>query len=139
MFDNFVWPQKLASILPCYVFLIQIIRGNCIFSHSMAKFANMAQDQRGDKHPPLVVGGFMHLEAAIAATDFPLPCGPRSLQKQAFQAATCHVITGVTLELLLMREALAYESVPRCFKSSGMKRMVRRVTMRHMRDALFCL
>ena len=31
------------------------------------------------------------------------------------------------------------ESVPRCFKSSGMKRMERRVTMRHMRDALNCL
>ena len=50
MFVNLVWPPNLANIPPCYVFLIQIIEGNCIFSHSLAKLANMVQDQKVDKH-----------------------------------------------------------------------------------------
>ena len=58
MFVNFAWAQKLANIPHCYVFLIQMIEGNCIFSHSLAKLANMVQDQKVDKHtPPPAVGG----------------------------------------------------------------------------------
>ena len=52
MFFNFVWPQKLANIPACYVFLIQVIEGNCIFSHSLARLANMVQDRTVDKHTP---------------------------------------------------------------------------------------
>ena len=57
MFVNFVCPPKLANIPPCYVFLIQIIEGNCIFSNSLAKLANMVQDQKVDKHTPPSRGG----------------------------------------------------------------------------------
>ena len=52
MFVNLVWPLKLTNILPCCVFLIQIIDGKCIFSHSLAKLANMVQDNKVDKHTP---------------------------------------------------------------------------------------
>ena len=41
----------------CYVFLKQIIDGNCIFSHSLAKLANMVQYQQVDKHTPPSRGG----------------------------------------------------------------------------------
>ena len=52
MFVNLVWPQQLANIPLCFIFLIQIIDGNCIFSHSLAKLANVVQDQQVDKHTP---------------------------------------------------------------------------------------
>ena len=53
-------PPKLANILHCCVFLMQVIDGNCIFSHSLAKLANMVQGQKVDKHTPPhpAVGGF---------------------------------------------------------------------------------
>ena len=66
MFANIVWPPKLANIAPCippcYVFLIQIIDWNFIFSHSLAKVANMRQGRTVGKHssPPLAVGGFTY-------------------------------------------------------------------------------
>ena len=52
MFVNFVWSPNLANIPPCYVFLIEIIVGNCIYSHLLAKVANMVQDRKFDKHIP---------------------------------------------------------------------------------------
>ena len=59
MIVNSVWAQKLANILPCDVFLTQIINGNCIFSYSLAKVANMVQDKKVHKHtPPPSLGGF---------------------------------------------------------------------------------
>ena len=60
MFVNLVWPPKLANIPPCYVYLIyliQIMEGNCVFTHSLAKLANMVQDTKVDKHTPQAVGG----------------------------------------------------------------------------------
>ena len=59
MFVNVVWPPNLANIPPCYVSLIQIIDGNCIFSNSLAKLANMVEDQRVDKHTPPSRGGLI--------------------------------------------------------------------------------
>ena len=50
-------PQNSQTSPPCYVFLIQIIEGNCIFNNSLAKFANMVQDQKVDKHTPPSRGG----------------------------------------------------------------------------------
>ena len=39
-----------------YIYLFHkyknVIGGNCIFSHSLAKLANMAQDKKVDKHTP---------------------------------------------------------------------------------------
>ena len=46
MLAKIVWPPKLANIPPWFVFLIQIINGNCIFSHLLAKLANMVQDKK---------------------------------------------------------------------------------------------
>ena len=43
---------KLANIPSCYVFWIQVIDANCIFSHSSAKLANMAQDKKLANIPP---------------------------------------------------------------------------------------
>ena len=60
MFVNFVWPPQLANIPPCYVFLIQINKGNCILSHSLAKLENMVQDQKVDKHTPPALGGLIY-------------------------------------------------------------------------------
>ena len=57
MFVNLVWSPNLANIPPCYVFLIQIIDGNCIFSHSLAKLANIVQDRKVEKHTPPSRGG----------------------------------------------------------------------------------
>ena len=57
MFVNFVWAPKLANIPPYYVSLIEIIDGNCIFSNSLAKLANMVPDRKVDKHIPPAVGG----------------------------------------------------------------------------------
>ena len=57
MFVNFVWPPNLANLAPCCVFLIQLIDGNSIFSHSLAKLANMVQDKKIDKHTPPSRGG----------------------------------------------------------------------------------
>ena len=60
MFVNLLWPPSLANIPPRYVFLIQIIVGNCIFSYSLAKLANMDQDKQVDKHtPPPSRGGLI--------------------------------------------------------------------------------
>ena len=61
MFVNFVWPPKLENIPPCYVFLIQVISGNCIFSHSLAKLPTIVQDRKVDKHTPPAVGGLYSL------------------------------------------------------------------------------
>ena len=47
MFANIVWPPKLANIPPCI--LIKIIDGNSIFSHSLAKVANMPQGKKVGK------------------------------------------------------------------------------------------
>ena len=52
MFANIVWPKKLANIPPCCVILKQNINGNCIFSHSVAKLANLVQDKKVGKHTP---------------------------------------------------------------------------------------
>ncbi len=57
MFANIVWPPKLAHLPPCYVFLIQVIKGNCKFSHSLVKLANMAQDKKVGKHTAPSRGG----------------------------------------------------------------------------------
>ena len=57
MLVNLVWAPKLANIAPCYVFLTQFINGNCKFSHSLAKLANMVQDRKVHKHIPPAVGG----------------------------------------------------------------------------------
>ena len=56
MFVNFVWPSKLANIAPCYVFWIQIIEGNFIFSNSLAKLANIPQGKKVDTPPPQIWG-----------------------------------------------------------------------------------
>ena len=50
MFANIVWPPKLANIRPCCVLLIYTINGNCIFSNSLAKLANMPQGKKVGKH-----------------------------------------------------------------------------------------
>jgi hypothetical protein len=68
MFVNFVWPAKLANIPPCYVFLIQIIEGNCIFNHSLATLANMVQDQNVDKHTPPQPWGANRVEVILHMT-----------------------------------------------------------------------
>ena len=60
MFVNLVWAPKLASIPPCYVLLILFTDEICIFSHSLAKLANMAQDQKVDKHTPPSRGGLIY-------------------------------------------------------------------------------
>ena len=52
MFANLVWAHKLANIPPCYVFLIKMIVANCIFSNSLAKFANKVQDRKVGRPPP---------------------------------------------------------------------------------------
>ena len=63
LFANIVWPSKLANVLPFYVFSAQIIDGNCIFSSSLAKLANMPQGKQIGKHtpprPPPAVGGLI--------------------------------------------------------------------------------
>ena len=53
MFANIVWPPKLANMSPCYVFLIQGMNDNCIFSHPLGKLANMVQGKKLGKHTPL--------------------------------------------------------------------------------------
>ena len=58
MFANIVWPPKLANIPSCCVFVIQIIYGNCIFSHSLAKLANMPQGKKVGKHITPSRGGW---------------------------------------------------------------------------------
>ena len=52
MFANIVRPPKLANILPCYIFLKQIIDGNCMIGHSLAKLVNIPQDKKVGKHTP---------------------------------------------------------------------------------------
>ena len=52
-----VWPSKLANIPPRYVFLIQVLDGNCILSHPLAKLANIPQGNKVAKHTPLKSGG----------------------------------------------------------------------------------
>ena len=68
MFANIVWPPKLANIPPCYVLSIQNIYGSFIFSHSLAKLANMPQVQKVGKHTPLQIWGafhFLRLEGSL--------------------------------------------------------------------------
>ena len=60
MFVNLVWPPKLAT--PCYVYSIQVIDTNCIFSHSSAKLASIVQDKKADKHTPPAVGGWYGID-----------------------------------------------------------------------------
>ena len=55
-----VWPPKLASILPSYVLLLQIIEGSYIFNPSLGKLANMIQDKKVGKHTPLKSGGLTY-------------------------------------------------------------------------------
>ena len=55
MFANIVWPPKMANIHLYYAFVLRIINGNCMFSHSL-KLANMVQDKKVGKHPPSRVG-----------------------------------------------------------------------------------
>jgi hypothetical protein len=54
---TFCGPQKAGKHHFVYVFLIQTIEGNCIFSNSLAKLTNMVQDQQVDKHTPPSLGG----------------------------------------------------------------------------------
>ena len=61
MFATIVWAQKLAHIPPCYVFVRQVINGNCIFSHSLAKLANMVLGRQVGKHTPLKSGGSLYI------------------------------------------------------------------------------
>ena len=52
MFANIVWPFKLANIPTCYVFLIQMVDGSCLFSNSLAKLANMPKAEKLANIPP---------------------------------------------------------------------------------------
>ena len=49
--------RKTGKHSPCYVFQIQIIWANCIFSHSLAKLVNIPQGKKIGKHNPLKSGG----------------------------------------------------------------------------------
>ena len=52
---------KLANIPPYYVLWVQILNGSGIFSHSLAKLANMVQGKKVDKHtPPPSRGGLIN-------------------------------------------------------------------------------
>ena len=57
MFANIVSLPKLANISPYYVFSIQMIDGNSIFTHSSAKLANMPEGKKFGKHIPPPAGG----------------------------------------------------------------------------------
>ena len=70
MFANILCLPKLANVPPCYVFLIQIIDGNCILSHSLAKLANLVQDRKVDTHPPQPWGAFVYPDTAGSADMF---------------------------------------------------------------------
>ena len=59
MFANIVWTPKLANIPHSYVFLIQMIDGNCMFSNSLAKLANMVRDKKVGKPTPSNLGGLL--------------------------------------------------------------------------------
>ena len=48
----------------CYVLSTQIIVGNCIFSHSLAKLTNMVQDQKVVKPTPPSRGGLWSQKGA---------------------------------------------------------------------------
>ena len=65
MFVNFVWPSKLASTPPWYVFLIQTIEGNCICFYSLAKLANIPQGKKVGKHTPQIGGLLLSFLGAI--------------------------------------------------------------------------
>ena len=53
MFANIVCPPKTGEHIPFVMyFLIQIIDVYCIFSHSLAKLANMTQGKKVGKHTP---------------------------------------------------------------------------------------
>ena len=80
MFANLVWPSKLANIPPCYVFLIQIINGNCIFSHSLAKLANTPQEEKvGKRTPPQIWGASVVPLIFIASVSALFICGTLGL------------------------------------------------------------
>ena len=57
-FVSFGCPPKLTNLPPCYVFLIQIMNGNCIFSSLLA---NIPPRPKTDKRTPLKSGGLMSL------------------------------------------------------------------------------
>ena len=57
MLANIVWRPKLANIHTFLCVSIQVIDGNCIFDHSLAKLANIPQDKKVGKHTPLNDGG----------------------------------------------------------------------------------
>ena len=59
MFGNIVWPPKLANHILFHVFLLKNINGNCIFSHSLAKLANMVQDKKVGTHTSPSRGGLI--------------------------------------------------------------------------------
>ena len=63
MFASIVWPRKLANISPSYVFLMQIIDGNCIFSNSLAEL-RFKTKQLANIPPPSRGGLTLH-DAAI--------------------------------------------------------------------------
>ena len=61
MFVNLVWPPKTDKHPSLLCILIQSINGKLIFSHSLAKLANMVQDKKADKHTPPSRGGLVLL------------------------------------------------------------------------------
>ena len=71
MFANIVWPPKLAIIPPVYVFMMQIIDRNYISGHSLAKLANIPQDNCFGKHTPLQPwGAWIAQQALSSKTEF---------------------------------------------------------------------
>ena len=49
-------PQT-RQMFPFYVFVILIIRGYCLFSHLLAKLANIRQGKKVGKHSPPKIWG----------------------------------------------------------------------------------
>ena len=88
MFVNLVWPPKLAKVPPRYVFLLQIIDGNCIFSHALAKLANMVQDKKIDKHT------------------FPQPWGASQVMFRVNVSATGSIVPGSSADLNAIGEIM---------------------------------
>ena len=51
--------SELANILPCYVLLIRVLDGSCIFSHSLSKLANVPRGKKVGKPYSLKSGGLV--------------------------------------------------------------------------------
>ena len=58
---------KSRRHIPLLCFLIQTIDGNFIFSHSLAKLANIVQDQKVDKHTSRSRGRLTDQKKALTA------------------------------------------------------------------------